>query len=113
MTHRRPDPPEIDERFVETSLWDPKQRPKDPYVAWLERRLAPRRYRRRRRAAWLWIAVAASLLGGATLFALRSDPPPAPPAGSPVAPAVEAIAIEAKPQPPAVSPSPATGTEVR
>jgi hypothetical protein len=56
-------PPLPDDELNENSLWDPRARPKDPLVAWLEQKVAPRRHRdpglRRARGMSDWLLAAA------------------------------------------------------
>jgi len=63
-------PPPPNDELTEDSLWDPKARPKDPLVAWLEQKVAPRRYRdpglRRTRGISHWL-LAAALVAAAAL----------------------------------------------
>jgi hypothetical protein len=67
-------PPELDERLLESSAWDPRAQPVDPFVAWLDQRLVEHRARRLWRR-WLFGGAAAALV--ATLvwwLVLAADP---------------------------------------
>ncbi len=60
-------PPELDEQLLESSAWDPRAQPVDPFVAWLDQRLVEHRARRLWRR-WLFGGAAAAALVATLLW---------------------------------------------